>query len=113
MLQGHAKCSGRLLARRADAFKKMQRQAPHSKDHKLGVIVPFREGCSAMSQVHSLSGAVLLLDAIERIPYGQWRASQLWRSVCGFAQVSKDKLLREHTDQTHARIYMHALLWGR
>ena len=34
-----------------DMFKKLQRQAPHSQNHMLCVIVPFRDGCSAMSQV--------------------------------------------------------------
>ena len=31
-------------------FQQLKRQEPHSKGHKLGVIVPFRDGCSAMSQ---------------------------------------------------------------
>ena len=35
----------------SEFFSKFVRQAPHSQEHKLGVIVPFRDGCSAMSQV--------------------------------------------------------------
>lgn len=50
----HAAESGPLVAtsdkKLSEAFHRMKRQAPHSKDHKLGVIVPFRDGCSAMSQ---------------------------------------------------------------
>ena len=37
----------------SEFFKKIQRQKPHSKEHKLGVIVPFRDGCSAMSQARA------------------------------------------------------------
>jgi len=42
----------------SEFFKKMQRQKPHSKEHKLGVIVPFRDGCSAMSQACANPSAV-------------------------------------------------------
>ena len=37
-------------AKLATLFKRLKRQAPHSQEHKLCAIVPFRDGCAAMSQ---------------------------------------------------------------
>ena len=58
-----------------DSFKKMKRQAPHSKDHKLGVIVPFRDGCSAMSQVHPLAPAFSLRPCLVPLRSPPWPPS--------------------------------------
>lgn len=101
-----------------EAFKKLQRQAPHSKGHKLGVIVPFRDGCSAMSQgkgrrenlMEFVTHMPLFLDmvgvssfrviVVEQTQNGHWNKGVLFNRGVAYAEsIGCDYVVMNDVDQ--------------